>query len=187
MGYAENDLERDTDHQGHVTSHRHKLRETGPLETSARPAVLVSGFLLVVVAYAGLSRVWTDTSSPWYDALRQPAWQPPDAVFGIVWPLNFLALTVVGVLVSRKRPDVARPALAVFAVSVVFALGWSYLFSEEHALLGSALSLAVAALLTWALVVVVGRAGRAYAAGLLVYAVWMTLATSLSIGYAVLN
>ncbi len=148
---------------------------------------LAAGFVVVVVLYAALSSVWTDTSSAWYDALRQPAWQPPDAVFGIIWPLNFLALLVVGVLISLRRPDVARPALAVFAVSVVFALGWSYLFAEERALLASAISLAVAALLTWVLVAVVARAGRGYAAGLLVYAVWMTLATSLAVGYAALN
>lgn len=164
-------------------------RETDDItdRTMTRTASLVAGFVALVVMYAVLSRVWTDTESAWYVALDEPGWQPPGVVFGIVWPLNFLALLIVGVLVSLRRPDVASPALVVFALSVAFALGWSYLFSEQHALLGSAVSLAIAALLTWVLVAIVGRAGRGYAAGLLVYAVWLTLATSLAFGYVVLN
>lgn len=144
-------------------------------------------WIAVVAAYAGLSRLWTDTESAWYRSLTEPAWQPPDVVFGIIWPLNFLALAVVGVLVCWRDPAVSTKALTIFAISVVFALGWSYLFSQERALLASAVSLAVAAALTWLLVATVARAGRGYAAGLLVYATWMTLATSLSIGFVALN
>ena len=144
-------------------------------------------WLAVVVAYAGLSRLWTDTESRWYRSLTEPAWQPPDAVFGIIWPLNFLALAVVGVLVCRRDRAVATRALGVLAVSVVFALGWSYLFSQQRALLASAVSLVVAAALTWLLVATVARDGRWLGAGLLVYATWMTLAASLSVGFVALN
>lgn len=141
----------------------------------------------MVGLYAWLSRVWTDTESSWYLSLTEPAWQPPDAVFGIIWPLNFLALAVVGVLVSRNHPTVASRMLTVFAVSVVFALGWSYLFSQSHELLGAAVSLVVAAALTWVLFGLAWRTGKGYAAGLVVYATWMTLAASLSVGFTVLN
>lgn len=117
-------------------------------------------WLAVVVAYAGLSRLWTDTESAWYRSHTEPAWQPPDVVFGIIWPLNFLALAVVGVLVCRRAPAVASRALAVLAVSVVFSLGWSYLFSQAHALLAAAVSLVVAAALTWVLVATASQAGK---------------------------
>ena len=156
--------------------------------TASGPATATAiGFVLVVIAYAALSGVWTDTSSSWYDDLDKPWFQPPGVVFGIIWPLNFLALGIVGVLVSRKSPDLARRALVLFGVSVGFALGWAYLFNQSRELVAAAAALVLAALLTWALLVVVARAGRAYAAGLLVYAVWMTLAASLSVAIAVLN
>jgi tryptophan-rich sensory protein len=146
-----------------------------------------AGFVVVVVMYAALSRLWTDTESPWYRSLTEPPWQPPDVVFGIVWPLNFLALLVVGVVVSFRRRVVARRMLVALAVSVVFALGWSYLFSEVHSLAGAAFSLVVAAALTWALFGLAWRAGRGYAAGLVVYTAWMSLAASLSVGFVALN
>lgn len=154
---------------------------------SKRSWLLAGGWLVVVAVYAGLSRVWTDTDSPWYRSLTEPPWQPPDIVFGIIWPLNYLALAIVGVLVARNHPAIAQRMLAVFTVSVVFALGWSYLFSQQQSLVGSAISLILAAALTWVLIALAARAGRWYAGGLMVYALWMTLAASLSIGFAVLN
>jgi tryptophan-rich sensory protein len=149
--------------------------------------VLAGGFVAVVIIYAVLARLWTDTDSAWYRSLEEPAWQPPDLVFAIIWPLNYLALLAVGAVLSWRRADVAGPTLAVLAVSVVFALGWSYLFSKEHALGPAAVALVGAASLTWLLLGLVARAGSAYAASLLVYTLWMTLAASLSIGFVALN
>lgn len=146
-----------------------------------------AGFVLTVLVYTVLSGLWTDTSSDWYRDLDKPWFQPPDIVFGIIWPLNFLALAVVGVLISLSHPRLARGALAIFVVSVVFALGWSYFFSQQQMPTVSAVSLVVAALLTWALVAQVWRARSAYGVGLLVYAGWMTLASALSVAIAVLN
>ena len=157
---------------------------------SATPAQdwwTAAGFVVVVAAYAGLSGLWTDTSTDWYSALHKPWFQPPGFVFGIIWPLNFLALAVVGVLVSRSHAAIARRALAVFAVSVVLALGWAYLFNQSRELVAAAVSLVLAAVLTWVLLAVLGRASRGYAAGLLVYAAWMTLAATLSATIAAIN
>lgn len=148
---------------------------------------LVVGWLAVVVIYAGLSRLWNDTDSAWYRGLTEPAWQPPDVVFGIIWPLNYLALAVVGVLVSRSRPGIAARMLGVFAVSAVFAVGWAYLFGQQESLGWSAASLVIATLLTWTLLALAWRAGKGYALGLIIYAAWMTLASSLAIGFLILN
>ena len=46
----------------------------------------------IVIVYAVLSSYWTSRRPGWYASLPQPSWQPPDKVFGIIWPLNFLAL-----------------------------------------------------------------------------------------------
>jgi translocator protein len=146
--------------------------------------VPAAGFVLVVIVYAGLSGLWTSSEPGWYASLAQPAWQPPPWVFGVVWPLNFAALLVAGLtLSSRVAPREAMVALAVLTVSVVFALSWAYLFYVPHSLGAAALALAAAAVLTWVLVVTVWRSVPWTGAILVPYALWMSVATSLAVGY----
>ena len=106
-------------------------------------------------------------------------------VFGVVWPLNFLALLVVGVWFSRSSaPASPWPATLVLAASVVAALVWAWLFYVPHRVVAAAACLAVAALLTWLLVAVVA-VSLPWAGVLLVpYAVWLSIATALSVSYA---
>lgn len=148
-------------------------------------AVLVGTvWIVVVVAYAGLSSYWVSSDSGWYAGLAKPPWQPPDWVFGVIWPLNFLALGIAGVVLARADSRRAVPVLVVLAVSVALALAWSYLFYVPHALTASAVALGAAALLTW---VVLAMSARVVGwTGLLLtpYAVWVTLATSLAVWYA---
>ena len=55
-------------------------------------ATAAAGFVAVTVAYAALSGTWVSTQPGWYASLPQPSWQPPPWIFGVMWPLNFLAV-----------------------------------------------------------------------------------------------
>ena len=107
----------------------------------SRGVVIGVLFVLTVVLYAVLSGLWVSADPGWYAGLSRPPWQPPDWVFGTIWPLNFLALAIAGVALARAAPDRAGVVLGVFAVSVVFALAWAYLFYVPHALAWSAVSI----------------------------------------------
>ncbi len=151
--------------------------------TAARVAGVVA-VLVVVGAYAALSVRWTADSGDWYVSLPRPRWQPPDLVFGVIWPLNFIALVVAGTAVVLTTPSGDALAwLALLAASVALSLGWAHEFYGPHRLGLAAVLLAGAAALTWLLVVVTG--GLVTWAGwvLVPYAVWLTVATSLAVGY----
>ena len=71
---------------------------------------------------------------PWYDALRKPAWQPPDALFGPVWTTIFALAAISGVVAwhrARTRVQQVRMA-ALFAVNLVLNAIWSLLFFRLH-------------------------------------------------------
>ncbi len=142
----------------------------------------------LVVVYAVGSGVWVSANPGWYAGLTRPAWQPPDIVFGLIWPYNFLALAVVGVVVAQRgTPGLVVAWLGVAAASVVCALSWAYLFYVPHHLTASAVALACAAVLTLVLVVLTWSVTRGGAVALLPYLIWVSLATSLAIGYSRLN
>ena len=148
------------------------------------PVVAAAGYLVVVAVYGALARVLVAADSPW--AARQPAppWQPPDWVFGVAWPVNFLVLAVVGVVLARADARRSWPALGVLALSAAFSLAWAALFHGPHALWPAAAAIAVAALLTWALVLMASRVVWWTGLALTPYALWLTLAVSLAFWYA---
>ena len=144
--------------------------------------------VLFVLAYAGGSALWVQTNGGWYSALKRPWWQPPDVVFGLIWPYNFVVLGVALVLVAQRLSSVeVAVALGCFAVSVVAALGWSYLFYVSHQLGLSAVSLGIAALMTIPVLMLTFRASTIGGWLLLPYQVWVLIATSLAWGYSRLN
>ena len=145
-------------------------------------------WLLLVAGYAVLSVVWTGHDPGWYAGLARPSFQPPDLVFGVIWPLNFLALFVVGVWFTRSvGTATAWWVTVVLATSVVAALTWAWFFYVPHRLSVAALCLLTAAVLTWALVALVARSVPWAGVVLVPYAVWLSIATALSIQYARLN
>lgn len=148
---------------------------------------LVLGLGLVVL-YAGGSGYWVQTSGSWYNALQRPAWQPPDIVFGLIWPYNFLMLGIAAVVVSQRlERGMVVLWLVAFAASVTAALVWSQQFYGPHHLVAAAVALALAAALTIPVVALAWRASMTVGLLLLPYQVWVLLAAALSASYVRLN
>lgn len=144
--------------------------------------------VLIVVLYAAGSGYWVSSSGNWYAGLVRPSWQPPDIVFGLIWPYNFGMLGVAAVVVSqRAEPGRLAVWLLLLATSVVAALVWSQQFYVPHNLVFAALALAAAAVLTLPVLILTWKESTLVGALLLPYQVWIALATALSIAYARLN
>ena len=88
----------------------------------------LTGIALVVI-YAVGSGIWVNASPGWYASLVRPPWQPPDFVFGLIWPYNFVVLGITALRVSQKlsKPLIATWLIS-FAISIIFALLWEYQF-----------------------------------------------------------
>jgi benzodiazapine receptor len=65
----------------------------------------------------------------WYYALRKPAWQPPDWLFGPVWTLIFACAAAAGVIAWGAAGDSQRWLVGgLFAVNGILNVLWSVLF-----------------------------------------------------------
>jgi tryptophan-rich sensory protein len=149
---------------------------------------LVAAHLVILAVYIVGSGAWVSSGDAYYRSLDKPPWQPPDVVFGIAWPYNYLMLAVVGVLVVLNVPAASRAVwLGCFAGSVVAALAWANLFYVQQNPPASAIALTLAALLTVPMVVVAFRYNVWAGVAMLPYIAWLCIATSLAYGYAALN
>jgi len=140
--------------------------------------------LLVASVGASLTEI-----GPWYLALKQPSWKPPDFAFGIIWSVIFTLCAFSGWrawLVSKTSAHKFRVAF-LFALNGLLNIFWSWLYFNQHRP-----DLAMTELyFLWAsiLLLIIGlwRMSRISSALLVPYLVWVTTAGFLNAATIELN
>ena len=144
--------------------------------------------ITLVLVYAFGSGIWVSNAPGWYTSLNRPPWQPPNFVFGLIWPYNFIVLGVAAVKVAQTLNRSQSIAwLAFFALSVVSALVWAYQFYVPHNLSIAALALGLAAILTIPVLYLTFKASLLIGTLLVPYQIWVIIATTLAWGYSTRN
>jgi tryptophan-rich sensory protein len=143
--------------------------------------------VLLTLAVAGLGG-WATQLGPWYAALEQPPWKPPDAAFGPAWTLIFTLTAWAAVRVWRRcEGAVRRRFAAALALNAALNVSWSVLFFTLHrpdwALAEVVLLWASVALL----VVLAWPVDRRAALLLVPYLVWVAFAGALNAAVVQLN
>lgn len=71
---------------------------------------------------------------PWYQALKQPSWKPPDAAFGIIWSAIFTLCAFSG----WDAWQVSKNSIQKFRIAFLFAINgflnifWSWLYFNQQ-------------------------------------------------------
>lgn len=139
-------------------------------------------------ATAGIGGALTDLG-PWYHALRQPDWKPPDAAFGIVWTILFTLAAISGALAWRAAdaPALQRRVLGLFGLNAVLNILWSALYFKLQRPDWALLEVGGLWLSILALIVGLWRLSRLASLLLLPYLVWVGIAAFLNLATVQLN
>jgi benzodiazapine receptor len=144
--------------------------------------------ILFVFIYAFGSGIWVSSAPGWYASLNRPAWQPPSAIFGLIWPYNFIVLGIASYQVSKTLTRFENVTwLVFFGLSIVAALIWAYQFYVPHNFLIASIALTSTALLTIPVLFLTFRASITMGLFLLPYQIWVAIAASLAWGYLAKN
>ena len=147
----------------------------------------VAGVGIVFVYVIG-SGLWVNTRDNWYRSLNQPSLQPPDFIFGIIWPYNFVILGFASVYVANRLSTInALVYLSIFALSVACALTWAYQFYKPHNLVAASIALCLVALLTLPMLYFIYQASLPLFLATIPYQLWVITASYISFSYAKLN
>ena len=144
--------------------------------------------IAIVFVYVIGSGLWVNTGDNWYRSLNPPPWQPPDFIFGIIWPYNFIVLAIAAVTIAQRASTSASLIyLGFFALSVICALTWAFQFYRPHNLQAASIALTLTALLTIPMVIIAFRTSIPIGLALLPYQAWVAIAANLSYTYSRLN
>ena len=160
-----------------------------------KSALVLLAFIAISYAVAALGTLATlENVDGWYADAEKAAWSPPNFLFGPVWTVLYLLMSVAAWLVwrERKRTNV-RPALTVYVVQLVLNALWTPIFFGLYPSAGQpALWIALGIILALDILVLVTMLRfwpvRRLAAWLLVpYWAWVLFATTLNAAVAVMN
>lgn len=89
--------------------------------------------LTAAASVAGARIAKRRSNKLWYRALRKPPQTPPDAAFGVVWPLLYGMSAYSGYRIwqRRDRPG-AKASLALWGAQLAFNGAWTPLFFGAH-------------------------------------------------------
>jgi tryptophan-rich sensory protein len=149
----------------------------------------LGAFLALCFIIAAIGGYATSTSlDTWYRTLVKPSFNPPDAIFGPVWTVLYLAIAIAGWRLWRAGAFGRDKRLATsYGLQLALNLAWSLLFFGAR-MTGAALidvvlllaSIVATVLLAW-------RHDRAAALLLVPYGAWVAFATVLNIALWKLN
>lgn len=148
--------------------------------------ILIAGFVATMIALVGMT---ITELGPWYRSLAQPAWAPPDAVYGAAWTAiyAFAALAGVSAWLAMPHGREREWLIGLFALNGFLNIAWSLLFFRmqrpDWALIevvGLWISVAI-------LLIYVGRRTRWGALLLVPYLLWVSFAGVLNQAIVALN
>jgi benzodiazapine receptor len=144
---------------------------------------------LIVFAAGAIGSIATATNvDGWYATIEKPFFNPPNWVFGPVWTLLYFWIGVSLYLVwMTSKNDRKKPALTLFGVQLMLNALWSLVFFGLHAPWAGVGIIIVLLACIIALIGLFWRISRPAALLLVPYAAWVSFATVLNTGVALLN
>jgi len=146
--------------------------------------IVLAIFLLLVTGIGALVGTQSAPDS-WYQALVKPPLNPPDWVFGVVWPLLYVFIAIAGWRIWMLGANTA--AMALWGAQMLLNWAWSPIwFGAHQPWLAFAVLVAI-----WLCIlgfILVARKRDGLAAGLfLPYLAWVSFAGYLNLSIAVMN
>ena len=135
----------------------------------------------------------SSTRGPWFRTLRKPPWNPPSAVFPVVWSVLYIMMGIASWIVWTSNPNAEitqcsrRHALTLYAIQLGINLAWSFVFFVGHHIRG-ALGVIVGLFVALAATIACfWNISHTAALLLLPYAAWVAFALALNWSIASLN
>jgi tryptophan-rich sensory protein len=137
-------------------------------------ALLGGALFCIVLAVVGglLTRL-----SPWYHALRQPSWKPPDWAFGPIWTVVFVFLTcAIAYAWDAASPAARSLILTSLAINGILNMAWSGIFFVMKSPSLAFVELVLFWISIAGLVAIFGQVSSTAALLLIPYLMWVTAA-----------
>jgi benzodiazapine receptor len=144
----------------------------------------LAGFGAAVAAAAWFGSRYNPSrpkTKAWYDALDKPSWNPPNAIFPVVWTGLYALMATSAWRTWRTRPSGRRQAaLVLWGAQLAVNAPWTWLFFEQQNPTGALADVVVLESLIVSYIATTWKIDRTAAVCFLPYAGWVGFASALN-------
>lgn len=141
---------------------------------------------LIIVLVAVLGSVFVALGMDWYSTLIKPTQWPPGFLFGVVWTVIYV-LTAITVFVWQKHSKVPRMVYVLFIVNGILNVLWCLFYFTLNLLFLSVIAIILNLIAAFWLIIKISKTNGFYAGLLVIYPVWISIATTLNLATWILN
>jgi len=146
--------------------------------------ILLSFGVVLLVAVVGT--IFTNLGMEWFDTLVKPSEWIPNYVIPIVWTVIYLIASIV-IFLWLQKDGMTNEMAVIFIINGILNVLWCLVFFTFNSLfLGTVLILLNVVFAVY-LVIQVDKYRPIYARALLIYPVWLFVATALNLAVWILN
>lgn len=148
------------------------------------------GFILISQLAGVVGSFFTAPAiSTWYSTLNKPSFNPPSWVFGPAWITLYTLMGIASYLIWQKRGEssLAKTALIIFFVHLVFNALWSIIFFGFHSPMWAFVEIVFLWAMILSLIVIFYKIDRRAAYLLVPYILWVSFASVLNFSIWRLN
>lgn len=149
--------------------------------TSDRSKDLLGLAFWVVLTFSVATLASQFEPGDWYSKIAKPTWTPPGWLFGPVWSILYLSMSVAAWLVWRHRSTAkASLPLALYLLQLLLNGLWSWLFFGRQWIDLALIDLMILVTLVAITVVMFLRVSKTAGLMLLPYLLWISFAAALN-------
>ena len=142
--------------------------------------MLIRFFIFLAINFGALALgaffTKSGVASDWYQDLNKAPWTPPGFIFGIVWSLIMAGLAFF--MARETSLGDNKLILAVYALQLVFNVGWNPVFFSFHEMGWALLIISLLTIIVFIMMLMTWSSENYI--WLMPYFIWLVIATSLN-------
>lgn len=144
--------------------------------------IAVAGVIIV----AGLGSLFVNLGMDWFGALDKPLQWIPNILIPIVWTIIYL-LSAVILWILIKNTDTSTYLIILFVVNGVLNILWCLVFFTLHLTLLGNITIIINLIFGWLLIIELFKYRNILYNFLIIYPIWLSIATTLNLALWILN
>lgn len=144
--------------------------------------VYLAGIILVAV----LGSVFVNIGMPWFDLLKKPLQWIPNIIIPIIWTIIYAIFAIIGYLWIKNK-EIPKGIIVLLVLNGGLNVLWCLLFFALNLTFVGLIAIVVNLIAGTLLIANVYKENKAYGYAVMLYPVWLCVATCLNLAMWILN